>query len=132
MATRPHRSRLPASYSACRDFESAWEGGILADQMRVDPAKLREASRFVTDKAQVMRERLKALDDTVGKRLLAEGWTGSAASGYDGSWTEWKKGAEAVIEALDESSFKLADAANVYEAQENRNRGGIQQSSLNM
>lgn len=104
----------------------------LADQMRVDPAKLREASRFVADKAQAMRERLKTLDDTVGKRLLAEGWTGSAASGYDGSWTEWKKGAEAVIEALDESSFKLADAANVYEAQENRNRGGIQQSSLNM
>ncbi|MDR7171776.1 WXG100 family type VII secretion target [Nocardia kruczakiae] len=104
----------------------------MADQMRVDPARLREASRFVADKAQVMRERLKMLDDTAGKRLLAEGWTGSAASGYDGSWTEWRKGAEAVIEALDESSFKLADAANVYEAQENRNRGGIQQSSLNM
>ncbi|OXR40501.1 hypothetical protein B7C42_07440 [Nocardia cerradoensis] len=104
----------------------------MVDQMRVDPVKLREASRFVADKAQVMRERLKTLDDTVGKRLLAEGWTGSAASGYDGSWTEWKKGAAVVIEALDESSFKLADAANVYEAQENRNSGGIQQCSLNM
>ena len=104
----------------------------MAEQMRVDPAKLREASRFVADKAQAMRERLASLDDTVGKRLLAEGWTGSAAAGYDGSWTEWKKGAETVIEALDESSFKLADAANVYEVQETANRDGIQQSSLNL
>jgi hypothetical protein len=51
----------------------------MADRMKVDPGRLREASRFVAGKAQAMRERLKQLDDTIGKRLLSEGWDGRAA-----------------------------------------------------
>lgn len=99
---------------------------------RVNPIRLREASRFVADKAQAMRDRLKQLDDTIGKRLLAEGWDGTAAVKYDGSWTEWKQGAEAIIAALDESATKLADAANLYEAQEQSNTAAIGQVRLNM
>ncbi len=54
----------------------------------------------------------------MGKRLLAEGWDGTAARGYDGSWTDWKKGADTVLDVLDKSSVGLADAANGYEIQD--------------
>ncbi|MFJ4653918.1 WXG100 family type VII secretion target [Nocardia sp. NPDC088792] len=94
----------------------------MGDHLRVDPERLREASRFVAGKAQLLRERLDKLDGTIGKRLLEEGWTGKAATGYDGSWTDWKKGADAMIAALDESATKLADAANTYVAQDDANR----------
>ncbi|WP_280317630.1 WXG100 family type VII secretion target [Nocardia wallacei] len=104
----------------------------MTNPFRVDPARLRDASRFVADKAQAMRDRLKQLDDMIGKRLLAEGWDGMAAVKYDGSWTEWKQGADAVIAALDASATKLAEAANLYEAQEQSNSAAIGQARLNM
>ncbi len=80
-------------------------------------------------KAQAMRDRLQRLDDTVGKRLLAEGWDGKAAAGYDGSWIEWKQGADTVIAALDESAAKLAETANLYEAQDQDSSAVIQRVS---
>ncbi|WP_280365718.1 WXG100 family type VII secretion target [Nocardia wallacei] len=104
----------------------------MTDPMRVDPVRLREASRFVADKAQAMRDGLKVLDDTIGKRLLAEGWEGKAATGYDDSWTEWHQGADAIIAALAESAAKLAEAANAYEAQECANRSSIANVQLNI
>ena len=74
-----------------------------------------------------MRDRLKQLDDTIGKRLLAEGWDGTAAASYDGSWSEWKRGADSVIAALDESVTQLAETAHLYEAREHDNRDTIAQ-----
>ncbi|WP_280275161.1 WXG100 family type VII secretion target [Nocardia wallacei] len=105
---------------------------MMSDLLRVDPVRLREAARFAADKAQAMRDRLGQLDDTIGKRLLAEGWDGTAAVKYDGSWTEWKQGAEAIIGALDESATKLVEAANLYEAQEQSNTAAVGQVRLNM
>lgn len=59
-----------------------------------------------------------------------KGGTGPAAVKYDGSWTEWKQGADAVIATLDESATKLAQAANLYEAQEQSNTAAISQPRL--
>lgn len=73
-----------------------------------------------------MRTRLKELDDMIGNRLLAEGWDGTAATGYGGSWTDWKKGADMVVDALGESSIGLADAATGYEAQDAAHSRSIQ------
>ncbi|WP_167484592.1 WXG100 family type VII secretion target [Nocardia terpenica] len=79
-----------------------------------------------------MRERLKHLEDTVGKRLLAEGWDGTAAVGCDGSWSEWKQGADAIADALEESALEPADAAYSYEAQEHANRDAITRAGLDV
>lgn len=104
----------------------------MSGELRVDPERLREASRFVSDQATAMRARLKQLDDTIGKRLLAEGWNGTAASAYQGSWTEWKHGADTVIAALEDSSTSLASAADGYVAQDNSFRDSITGSSLDL
>lgn len=98
--------------------------------LRVDPERLLEASRFVAGKAQELRERLDKLDGTIGQRLLAEGWRGKAAKGYDGSWTDWKTGAAEMVSALDESSTKLAEAANTYVSQDDENRGDFLRLTL--
>ncbi|MFI9509080.1 WXG100 family type VII secretion target [Nocardia sp. NPDC052566] len=90
----------------------------MSDDLRVEVARMRAASAFIADKARVIRDELKKLDDTVGKELLADGWRGKAASAYDESWVEWKQGADAIVAALDDSSAKLTEAANGYEAQD--------------
>ncbi|MCM6774486.1 WXG100 family type VII secretion target [Nocardia sp. CDC159] len=97
----------------------------MADELQVEPARLREAARFISDKAQVIRERVQELDRSVGQELLADGWRGSAASAYDESWLEWKHGAEEIVAALEQSATSLADTANLYEAQESANRDSI-------
>ncbi|MFQ6331611.1 WXG100 family type VII secretion target (plasmid) [Nocardia sp. CWNU-33] len=97
----------------------------MSDDLHVEVDRLREASRFVADKAQSIRDELKKLDDTIGKELLADGWRGKAASAYDESWLEWKHGADTVIAALEESSANLAEAANQYETRDTTNRDAI-------
>ncbi|WP_043737199.1 MULTISPECIES: WXG100 family type VII secretion target [Nocardia] len=87
----------------------------MSGELQVEVDRLREAARFVSGKAQAIRDELKRLDDTIGKELLADGWQGKAASAYDESWVEWKHGAETVIAALEESATSLAEAANRYE-----------------
>ncbi|MQY22287.1 WXG100 family type VII secretion target [Nocardia macrotermitis] len=104
----------------------------MGGELRVDPNRLWEASRFVSDQAAAMRAQLKQLDDTIGKRLLAEGWDSKAASAYEGSWTEWKQGADTVIAALDDSSAALITAANGYVAQDVSFHDGIAGSSLDL
>ncbi|WP_280361449.1 WXG100 family type VII secretion target [Nocardia wallacei] len=97
----------------------------MSGELRVEVDRLRDASRFISEKAQLIRDGLKQLDDTVGKELLADGWQGKAASAYDESWVEWKQGAEAIIAALKDSSTKLAYAANEYETHDVERRDGI-------
>ncbi len=92
-------------------------------QVRVD--QLRVASRFIADKAQTIRERLERLDETIGRELLADGWQGRAASAYDESWVEWKRGADQIVAALETSAMNLADAANRYELRDGANADGL-------
>ncbi|MEV6140658.1 WXG100 family type VII secretion target [Nocardia sp. NPDC051990] len=99
----------------------------MSEELEVDPNRLRDASRFATGKAQVIREQLKQLDDTVGRELLADGWRGKAASAYDESWIEWKHGADEIVAALESTATNLADAANRYEFRDSANRDSITQ-----
>ncbi|WP_167471266.1 WXG100 family type VII secretion target [Nocardia arthritidis] len=99
----------------------------MADELQVDPERLREAARFIAGKAQGIRDRVKQLDDTVGKELLADGWRGKSASAYDESWVEWKAGADKVVDALKTSATKLVDAANRYQAQDAATSGKLTQ-----
>ncbi|MFI7004125.1 WXG100 family type VII secretion target [Nocardia sp. NPDC050175] len=99
----------------------------MADELQVRVDQLRAASRFAADKAQMIRQQLKYLDDTIGKELLADGWRGAAASAYDESWVEWKHGADQIVAALETSAGNLADAANRYELRDAANADGITQ-----
>ncbi|WP_280510229.1 WXG100 family type VII secretion target [Nocardia farcinica] len=95
------------------------------DELQVEVDRLREAARFVADKAQIIRERVTQLDTTIGKELLADGWQGKAASAYDESWVEWKQGADDIVAALDSSASNLLDAANRYEMWDAETRDAI-------
>ncbi|WP_109523954.1 MULTISPECIES: WXG100 family type VII secretion target [Nocardia] len=97
----------------------------MSDELHVEVDRLREAARFTAGKAQVIRDQLTQLDDTIGKELLADGWQGAAASAYDESWVEWKAGAEKVIAALETSATSLAEAANQYELRDSTNSGAF-------
>ncbi|MFF0490671.1 WXG100 family type VII secretion target [Nocardia sp. NPDC004068] len=97
----------------------------MVDGLQVDPARLRAAARFIADKAQTIKTRVQELDRTVGRELLADGWQGKAASVYDESWIEWKRGADEIVAALESSASGLADAANRYEMQDNAGRDSI-------
>ncbi|WP_040866976.1 WXG100 family type VII secretion target [Nocardia exalbida] len=99
----------------------------MSDELQVEVDRLRDASRFIADKAQVIRDRITQLDNTIGKELLADGWRGRAASAYDESWVEWKRGADDIVAALETSATNLADAANRYEQRDTTNRDAITQ-----
>ena len=94
-------------------------------ELRVDVGQLREAARFISERAQVIRDGVGKLDVTVGRELLMDGWQGSAASAYDESWVEWKQGAEEVVAALEVSATKLLVAADEYEARDFAGRDAI-------
>ncbi|MCC3332940.1 WXG100 family type VII secretion target [Nocardia abscessus] len=94
-------------------------------ELRVDVGQLRETARFISEKAQVIRDRVGKLDATVGRELLMDGWQGSAASAYDESWVEWKQGAEEVVAALEVSATKLLVAADEYEVRDFATRDAV-------
>lgn len=100
----------------------------MSDELRVEPERLREASRFVGDKAQIIRDRVRQLDATIGKELLADGWQGKAASAYDESWLEWKAAADVIVAALEDSSATLVASANAYELQDSSNSDAVTQA----
>jgi WXG100 family type VII secretion target len=97
----------------------------VSGELQVEVDRLRKASRFVSAKAQAIRDELTTLDNTIGKELLADGWQGKAASAYDESWVEWKHGADTIIAALEESAANLSEAANQYELRDTANRDAI-------
>jgi WXG100 family type VII secretion target len=97
----------------------------VSDELQVEVVRLRQAAHFAAGKAQAIREELKTLDDTIGRELLADGWQGKAASAYDESWVEWKRGAETVIAALEQSAASLAQAAIRYEMLDMANRDAL-------
>ncbi|MEU2032778.1 WXG100 family type VII secretion target [Nocardia amamiensis] len=97
----------------------------MAGELQVDVVRLREAARFVGDKAQVIRARVRELDRTIGAELLADGWQGKAASAYDESWVEWRDPADEIVAALESSAVSLADAANRHEMEDAARRDAI-------
>ncbi|CAM4521981.1 WXG100 family type VII secretion target [Nocardia ninae] len=100
----------------------------MSDELQVEPDRLRDAARFIADKAQIIKDGIVQLDKTVGQELLADGWQGNAASAYDESWIEWKQGADDIAAALEESASNLVDAAHRYEMRDQVNRDAIAQA----
>ncbi|PXX60388.1 WXG100 family type VII secretion target [Nocardia tenerifensis] len=97
----------------------------MSDELQVEVARLRDAARFIADKAQTIKDGVVRLDNTIGKELLADGWQGKAASAYDESWVEWKQGAEEIVAALEASARNLVDAAIRYEMRDVGNKDAI-------
>ncbi|WP_327118878.1 WXG100 family type VII secretion target [Nocardia sp. NBC_01730] len=97
----------------------------MSDELEAEVDQLREAARFISDKAQIIRDQVALLDTTIGKELLADGWQGKAASAYDESWVEWKQGADEIVAALDTSAANLLDAANRYQIRDFANQDSI-------
>ncbi|MFE7802910.1 WXG100 family type VII secretion target [Nocardia sp. NPDC057440] len=100
----------------------------MSDELRVEVDRLRDAARFIADKAQTIRVGVVQLDNTVGKELLSDGWQGKAASAYDESWVEWKQGADEIVAALETSAAKLLESAHRYEMRDLANSDALTQA----
>ena len=89
----------------------------MADHLRVDADEAFNTSHVVSNEAEDLREELACLArewDT-----LSHGWSGVAASALTPAWEEWHEGAARIVEALAESSRRLAQAAVLYEERDN-------------
>ncbi|MDX1888599.1 WXG100 family type VII secretion target [Mycolicibacterium sp. 050158] len=83
--------------------------------LRVTTAALATVAGELDSVAAGLRGGLGSLDGEVSA-LLGPGWSGEAASAYDGVWREWHEGAQRVVEGLMAMSALLQDAAARYEA----------------
>lgn len=81
----------------------------------VTPAELESVSAELHTLADGMRSGLSSLDEQVAG-LLGAGWSGTAASAYDGVWREWHEGANQVVQGLTAMSALLTEAAGRYAA----------------
>ncbi|GAA5096960.1 WXG100 family type VII secretion target [Nocardia iowensis] len=97
-------------------------------ELQVEVDRLRETARFISHKAQVIKDGIGKLDGTVGRELLVDGWQGGAASAYDESWVEWKQGADEIVAALESSAASLLVAADQYMMRDFANRDAINQA----
>jgi WXG100 family type VII secretion target len=77
--------------------------------------------------AEGLRSGLGSLDGEVSG-LLGPGWSGEAASAYDGVWREWHQGAQQVVEGLAKMSGLLNDAASRYEATDAAGAVGVSEA----
>lgn len=83
--------------------------------LEVSSAALTSVSSELDLVAQGLRTGLGSLDGEV-TQLLGPGWSGEAASAYDGVWREWHEGAQQIVQGLATMSALLQDAARRYEA----------------
>jgi WXG100 family type VII secretion target len=88
----------------------------MADQLRVDADQAFTTSHAVSIDAEELREQLSHLSWEWDN--LSHTWSGIAASAFTPAWEEWKEGASKIIEALAESSRRLAQAGLIYEEQD--------------
>ena len=85
----------------------------MADHLRVDADAAFSTSHVVSNEAEELREELSRLSREWDN--LSHGWSGVAASAFAPVWEEWHEGAARIVEALAESSRRLAQAAVLYE-----------------
>jgi WXG100 family type VII secretion target len=89
----------------------------MADHLRVDADAAFNGSHVISNEAEELREELSRLSREWDN--LSHGWSGVAASAFARTWEEWHEGAAKVVEALAESSRRLAQAAVLYEERDN-------------
>lgn len=88
--------------------------------LKVTAADLRAYQKFLTDTADELRAELDSLVSE-GDSILEGDWQGVSASKFAPNWEEWKKGAQAVVDALDAEAQAVGEAAEEYERQEGEN-----------
>ena len=80
----------------------------------VSPAELQSTKRFVDKVAQDVVTEVSSLGRTVDA-MLDGGWSGAAATSFEGGWAEWLTGARHVLHALDGMASLLGVAGRDYE-----------------
>jgi WXG100 family type VII secretion target len=105
---------LPRQYAdiRCRLIVSA-AGVFWVSDLGVTTSALAAVAGELQSVAEGLRSGLGSLDGEVSG-LLGSGWSGEAASAYDGVWREWHEGAQQVAEGLLKMSRLLQDAAQRY------------------
>lgn len=88
----------------------------MADHLMAKPGEVFNTAHTVANHAAELHEELDRL--TREWDNLSHGWSGVAASAFTEPWEEWQQGATKLIELLDESSHRLAQAAVMYEEED--------------
>jgi WXG100 family type VII secretion target len=88
----------------------------MAGHLEVDADLAFNTSHNVSNDAEELRAELAGLAREWGN--VSHGWSGAAASAFTPIWEEWHDGATTLVEALAESSRRLAQAAVLYEEQD--------------
>lgn len=88
----------------------------MTDHLRVDTDTAFNTAHAVSNDAVELREELSRIAREWDN--LSRGWSGTAASTFASIWEEWHEGAAEVVEALAESSRRLAEAAVRYDEQD--------------
>jgi WXG100 family type VII secretion target len=83
--------------------------------LQVTPSSLASVAGELETVSDGLRTGLGSLDGEVSG-LLGPGWSGEAASAYDGVWREWHQGAQLVVEGLARMSSLLREAVERYES----------------
>jgi WXG100 family type VII secretion target len=85
----------------------------MTDHLKVDADAAFNTSHSVSNDAEELRDALTHLSQEWDN--LSHAWSGVAASAFAPAWEEWHRGAAQIIEALAESSRRLAQAAVLYD-----------------
>jgi WXG100 family type VII secretion target len=88
--------------------------GVVVSNLRVNTSALAGVAGELDCVAAELRTGIGSLDAEVSD-LLGRGWSGEAATAYDGVWRDWHDGAQQVVEGLMTMSVLLQDAAGQYE-----------------
>ncbi len=76
--------------------------------------ELRAAQGFVADLAGDVNAELLGVHDEI-TQLLADGWLGTAAAGFNAGWRDWRDGATDLLDALGRIGVLLALSAEHYD-----------------
>ena len=85
-------------------------------ELRVDTGEAFKTAQAIGNHAVELHDELDQL--TKDWDNMSRGWEGVAASAYQPVWEQWQKDATKVVQALLDSSQKLAQAAAAYEEQD--------------
>lgn len=88
----------------------------MAARLEVDADVAFNIAHALSNDAEELRAELSRLAREWGN--VAHGWSGVAASGFMSLWEDWHEGAAELVDALAESSQRLARGAAQYAEQD--------------
>lgn len=93
------------------------------EQLRVDVDQAFAASRALGNDAVELGEELDRLQRDWHN--VSREWSGIAAATYNAAWEEWLEAATTLVDALEERSQKLGQAAVSYAERDNQSGAAI-------